>query len=262
MPNQIEQLGAARLYLGNCLDILPKLDPVDAVIVDPPFGTTQCSWDAVIPLPDMWDALQPITTPRVPHVFFAAQPFTSALVMSNPRAFKYDWTWVKPKGTGHLNAKKQPLRDKEDILVFYKKPPVYNPQFTKGKPYKARGGKRHENDCYGTHTSKRNDNEGKRYPRQTIFFAIEERNRLHPTQKPVALMEYLIRTYTNPGDIVLDFAMGAGSTGVAALRCGRRFIGIEIDQEYFDAACGRISEVKVDAEHECPQDEAIRHEHQ
>ena len=176
----------------------------------------------------------------------AAQPFTSALVMSNPKMFKYDWVWEKPKGTGHLNAKKQPMRNKEDILVFYQKQCSYFPQMTEGVPYadnKAgsdKSSKSSMTDSYGTYTNKRNSNKGERYPKQVQKIGVVERGTVHPTQKPVALMEYLIKTYTNEGEIVLDFTMGSGTTGVACVNTNIKFIGIEKDEKYFQIACERI----------------------
>lgn len=165
--------------------------------------------------------------------------------MSNIREFKYDWVWRKPKGTGHLNAKKMPMRDKEDVLVFYREQCTYNPQFAAGSPYKDKAGKNHfatssMTGSYGAYTNFRNDNEGKRYPKQVLEFGIVERGTVHPTQKPVALMEYLIRTYTNEGELVMDNTMGSGTTGVACVNTDRRFIGIERDPEYFKIAERRI----------------------
>ena len=165
--------------------------------------------------------------------------------------FKYDWVWKKPRGTGHLNAKRQPMRDKEDILVFADGVPPYNPQFGKGEPYtKAKGGKNTKTsaaDCYGSFfngAEHRNDNSGYRYPKQVIEFGVVERNTLHPTQKPVPLFEYLIRTYTDEGETVLDNCMGSGTTGVACVNTGRNFIGIEIDKQYLEVAYNRILAAK------------------
>jgi DNA modification methylase len=229
------------LHHGDCLEIMRTLPSgsVDLVLVDLPYGVTQQKWDAVIPFAPLWEQYLRITKDNAAFVFTASQPFTSALVMSMPKLFKYDWVWKKPKGTGHLNAKKQPMRDKEDILVFAKGKPVYNPQMVKGEPYKARGGKRND-DTYGDYTSVRNDNEGLRYPKQIIEFAIVERDKLHPSQKPLELMQYLVRTYSNPGDVVLDNTMGSGSTGAACIREGRDFIGIEMDEGYFEVAKLRL----------------------
>ena len=218
---------------------------VDLILCDLPYGTTQNKWDAVIPFDRLWSQYKRLCNGAV--VLTAAQPFTSALVMSNPTAFKYDWVWRKPKGTGHLNAKKQPMRDKEDILVFYSSQPTYNPQMTSGTPYKDKAGKDHTKTSsmtgsYGDYTNFRNDNEGLRYPKQVLEFGVVERGTVHPTQKPVALMEYLIRTYTNPGDTVLDNCMGSGTAGVACVNTGRSFIGIEIEERYCEIAAKRLAQ--------------------
>lgn len=246
-----------QLFQGDCLDIMPTLAPgcVDMVLCDLPYGTTQNKWDSVLDLARLWAAYARLGKPSAAKVFTAAQPFTSALVMSNAREFKYDWVWHKPKGTGHLNAKKQPLRDKEDIAVFYAEQPTYNPQMTPGTPYKNKAGKDHTSkssmtESYGSYTNFRNDNAGLRYPKQVIAFGVVERGTLHPTQKPVALMEYLIKTYTNPGDTVLDNCMGSGTTGVACVNTGRNFIGIEKDPAYFAIAQNRISALEKGTEHE------------
>jgi site-specific DNA-methyltransferase (adenine-specific) len=235
------------LTCGDCLEFMRDIPTgsVDMVLADLPYGTTRCKWDSVIPFAPLWEAYKRVCKPSAAIVLTASQPFTSALVMSNPDAFRYDWTWQKPQGTGHLNAKKQPLRDKEDVLVFYAEQCTYNPQFASGTPYKNKAGRDHSaktsmTDSYGEYTNFRNDNEGKRYPKQVLQFGVVERGTLHPTQKPVALMEYLIKTYTNPGELVLDNTMGSGTTGVACLNTGRRFIGIEKDTKYFEIARNRI----------------------
>jgi len=236
-----------KLMQGDCLELMKTIldGSVDMVLADPPYGTTACKWDSVIPFEPMWEQLKRVTKKNGAIVMTASQPFTSALVMSNPKMFKYDWVWRKPKGTGHLNAKKMPMRDKEDILVFYSKPCTYNPQFTKGDPYKNKAGDPVKTtsmtDSYGNYTNFRYNNEGKRYPRQVQEFPVVERGTVHPTQKPVALMEYLIKTYTNEGDTVLDFTMGSGTTGLACKNLNRDFIGIELDEEYFKIAQQRIN---------------------
>lgn len=229
------------LHHGDCLEKM-RLIPsgsVDMVMADLPYGTTQNKWDSVIPLEPLWKEYKRICKGAI--VLTAAQPFTSVLVCSNLQGFRYDWTWRKPKGTGHLNAKKQPMRDKEDILVFYDEQPTYNPQFTAGLPYKDKSGKGQSTN-YGADKRIGEDNDGKRYPKQVIEFGVVERGTVHPTQKPVALMEYLIRTYTNPGQTVLDNTMGSGTTGVACVKTGRNFIGIERDPDYFAIAEKRIRE--------------------
>lgn len=234
------------LMHGDCLELMKSIPDgsVDMVLTDPPYGTTACKWDSVIPFEPMWAQVRRVLKSNGAAVFTASQPFTSALVMSNVKMFKYDWTWRKPKGTGHLNAKKMPMKDKEDVVVFYASTCTYNPQFTSGTPYKNKAGDPSKStsmtDSYGVYTNFRNDNEGKRYPKQVLDFPVVERGTVHPTQKPVALMEYLIRTYTNERETVLDFTMGSGTTGVAAKNLGRSFIGIELDETYFNIAKERI----------------------
>lgn len=233
------------LHMGDCLDLMRCLSDasVDMILCDLPYGTTQNKWDSVIPLDALWFEYKRICRGSI--ILTAAQPFTSALVMSNLDWFKYDWTWRKEKGTGHLNAKKMPMRDKEDVLVFYKEQPTYNPQMTEGTPF---GNKRGRNtSSYGAHEAKNNENEGKRYPKQVLEFPMVGRGGVHPTQKPVALMEYMIRTYTNEGDLVLDNCMGSGTTGVACANTGRRFIGMEMDQGYFEISKKRIEEAYENA---------------
>jgi DNA modification methylase len=193
----------------------------------------------------MWEQYNRVSKISSPVVLTAANPFSSLLVTSNLSNFKYDWVWHKPKGTGHLNAKKQPMRDKEDILIFYRSQCVYNPQFTEGAPYKDKAGKDHTSkssmtDNYGSYTNFRNDNNGFRYPKQVIKFPVVERDTLHPTQKPVELFEYLIKTYTNPGDTVLDNCAGSGTTGVACKNTGRNYILIEKDPTYYQTILNRL----------------------
>ena len=231
-----------KLIHGDCLEEMKHIESgsVDMILTDPPYGTTACKWDAVIPLDLMWEQLKRIIKPNGAIVLTASQPFTSALVMSNPKMFKYDWVWQKPKGTGHLNAKRQPMRDKEDILVFYGQQCLYNPQMTEGQPFGKKTGAKQQSGVTGNHGEERSMNYGTRHPKQVQRFPVVERGTLHPTQKPVALMEYLIKTYTNAGEAVLDFTMGSGTTGVACKRLNRDFIGIEKDADYFDIACKRI----------------------
>lgn len=192
----------------------------------------------------LWSHYDRIIKDNGAIVLFAAHPFTSILATSNLENFKYDWTWKKTKGTGHLNAKKQPLRDKEDILVFYKQQCTYNPQFSEGEPYDGslRAGKKHQTSSYGKHGAHREMNDGKRYPRQILDFSIVGRGSLHPTQKPTELLEYLVKTYTNEGETVLDNCIGVGSTGVACINTERNFIGFELDENYFDIATERIND--------------------
>ena len=233
------------LMLGDCLEMMAELEDgsVDMVLTDPPYGTTACKWDAVIPFEPMWAGVKRVLKKNGAAVFTASQPFTSALVMSNPSMFAYEWVWVKTKITGVLNAKKMPVRKHEQVLVFCerKTTPVYNAQglVPKGTVTKQGG----NSDNYGARSSEPYVQEYTNWPRDVLEIASEGKT-VHPTQKPVALMEYLIKTYTNEGEVVLDFTMGSGTTGVAAMQTGRRFIGIERDEGYFDIAEKRIMEAK------------------
>lgn len=239
------------LYQGDCLDVMDSLpdNSVDMVLCDLPFGVSQCPWDSILPYDKLWKQYDRIVKNTGAVLLFGIEPFSSYLRLSNIKNYKYDWIWRKPRGTGHLNAKKQPLRDVENISVFYRKQCTYNPQFTEGTPYTAlKGGKKSYVSEAGKTTygkfmngaAFRNDNCGFRYPKQVLEFGVVERGTLHPTQKPVSLLEYLIKTYTNENNIVLDNCMGSGSTGVAAHNTNRKFIGIELDNNYFTIAKERI----------------------
>lgn len=240
----MSQYPAIDLIQGDCLELLAQLpaDSVDLVLADPPYGTTQCKWDTVIPLEPLWAELNRVAKKTTPIVLHAAQPFTSALIMSNPKAFKYCWTWVKALATGHLNAKKQPMRNVEDVAVFYRSQCLYSPQYSEGEPYASTPGFV-QSDNYGKYGGHREGSPtGRRYPKQVLKFpAPRGKVQCHPTQKPLALAEYLIRTYSNPGDLVLDFTMGSGTTGVAAVSLGRAFVGMELDPTYFQIAQDRIA---------------------
>lgn len=241
---------SGEFHMGDCFDVMRDIPDgsVDMVLCDLPYGTTQNKWDSVLPLDRLWAEYWRVCKPNAAIVLTAAQPFTSALIMSDPGRFRYDWTWKKlGKPTGHLNAKKQPLRNKEDVCVFYREQCVYNPVMTAGKPFSNKAGKDHAattsmTGSYGAYTNKRNDNSGFRYPLQVLEINRDERGTIHPTQKPVALFEYLIRTYTDEGMTVLDNTAGSGTTAVAAHNAGRRWICIERDPEYFYKAICRISE--------------------
>ena len=225
---------------------------IDAIITDPPYGTTQCKWDSVIPFDLMWEQLNRIIKPNGAIVLFGSEPFSSALRMSNIKNYKYDWIWDKKRCTGFLNAKKQPLRNNETISVFYKKQCTYNPQpYKKNTTGNMGKSKEHQTDNYGKYYQVDNDNSNEfGYPR-TLLTQIpvinnlsKDKSGLHPTQKPVALMEYLVKTYTNENETVLDFTMGSGSTGVACVNTNRNFIGIEMDSNYFEIAEQRIKEAE------------------
>lgn len=232
------------LMLGDCLELMGVIPDgsVDMILCDLPYGTTQNKWDTVLPMKDMWEAWLRVIKGNGAIVLFSQMPFAATLVASRRDLFRYEWIWEKSQATGHLNAKKMPMKIHENVLVFYRSLPTYNPQWTEGKPYTA---------TYSTHSSnygKQKDNittinDGRRYPTDILRVARGAGDRhLHPTQKPVELCEYLVKTYTNPGEIVLDNCMGSGSTGVACLNTGRRFIGIEKDERYFDIASRRIEE--------------------
>ena len=242
-----------KLYKGDCLEVMDRMIAegvkVDAIITDPPYGTTACKWDSVIDFELMWEQLNRIIKPNGAIVLFGSEPFSSALRMSNIRNYKYDWVWEKSKATNFLNAKKQPLRAKENISIFYKEQPTYNPQMKKGEAYNK--GVRKEqtsDDVYGSFEQTEVKSDGDRYPRDVLYFktAESEGKTFHKTQKPVALMEYLIKTYTNEGELVLDFTMGSGTTGVACKNLDRHFIGIEMDEGYFDIAKKRIEDTVVE----------------
>jgi site-specific DNA-methyltransferase (adenine-specific) len=241
-----KMIGDATLYRGDCLKVLPELPAasIDLVLTDPPYGTTACKWDAVIPLDRMWMELHRVGKDCTAYVFTCCQPFTTALGNSNLHELRYAWAWVKNYSTGFLNAKRRPLRAHEDIMVFYKGQPTYNPQYWYSTPYKGKKGiaRKRRSECYRPMDDRTTGSEdGRRYPRSVLEIARDASHH-HPTQKPVELMEYMILTYTRPGDVVLDFTMGSGTTGVAAVNTGRRFIGIEQDLHYFEAAAKRISE--------------------
>jgi site-specific DNA-methyltransferase (adenine-specific) len=231
-----------KLIKGDCLDAMASLDDgsIDLVLTDPPYGTTACKWDSVIPLEPMWEQLKRVTKKNGAIVLFGAQPFTSALVMSNPKMFKYEWVWDKVSPTGHLNAKKRPMKKLENVLVFAQSTPVYYPQGLVWNPRKkSRKTTTQGSNCYGKHGGD-NIATWQGYPTERI--EIKNENGLHPTQKPVALVEYLIKTYTNEGETVLDFTMGSGTTGVACGNLNREFIGIELDKTYYVIAEKRIKE--------------------
>lgn len=220
---------------------------VDMILCDLPYGVTACSWDTVIPFEPLWEQYKRICKKNAAIVLTSTQPFTSALVMSNIKGFKYAWVWNKVnRPTGHLNAKKQPMRQTEDVLIFYSSPPTYNAQMTAGEPYIATGSMNSKN--YGAQKKTTTICDGKRYPRNLLNIPADERGtvgRLHPTQKPVALMEYLIKTYTNEGETVLDNCMGSGTAGVACINTKRAFIGIEKDEKYFAIAQNRINNART-----------------
>lgn len=231
-------MNAYELHLGDCLEVMKTIPEgsVDLILCDLPYGTTQNKWDAVIPFDKLWREYRRVCSGAI--VLTASQPFTSALVMSNPKDFRYAWVWEKSAATGHLNAKRMPMKLHEDILVFSEKPAPYYPQGLVAFNKTVRRGNNGSN--FGA-SGTENFQEFTNYPRSILRFPSEPKA-VHPTQKPVALLEYLIQTYTQEGDVVLDSTMGSGTTGVAAMNTGRRFIGIEQDPTYFDIAKKRIEE--------------------
>jgi DNA modification methylase len=285
-----------QILVGDCIELMKEIpdDSIDMVLCDLPYGTTQCKWDTIIPFEPMWAEFNRVCKINAPMVFTASQPFTSQLINSNIKNFKYTWVWEKSKATGYLNAKRMPMRAHEDICVFYRKPPVYNPQMTQGTPYdkgvahrptevysqqgqKKRNARRKELKALNSEDVVRElranglsedgdigqnierlvdlikpckihvkNATGLRYPRTVQYFktAESEGKTSHPTQKPISLFEYLIRTYTNEGDVVLDNCIGGGTTAIAAIRAGRRFIGIELDSEYVSIANERIEKLE------------------
>ena len=230
-----------RLLKGDCLERMKEIPDgsVDMVMTDPPYGTTACKWDVIIPLEPMWEHLRRIIKPNGAIVMTASQPFTTTLISSNMKMFKYCWVWAKSKATGHLNAKKQPLKCAEDVAVFYGKQCTYNPQMVKGeRHHRGQKAQSKQTQVYGKFRFDLYYSD-EYYPKNIQFLNVQERA-VHPTQKPVALMEYLIKTYTNKGEIVLDFSMGSGTTGVACMNLDRKFIGIELESKYFKIAKRRV----------------------
>jgi len=228
-----------KLLHGDCLDRMQDIPDgsVDLVLTDPPYGTTACKWDSVIPFEPMWKQLKRLIKPNGAIVLFGSEPFSSALRMSNIDEYKYDWIWKKHH-TGQLNSKTQPLRENECISVFYKVQCLYNPQFSKGNPYEVIRKNYTGSEAFGKQNDHNTVSDGRRYPKSILSY--KEIMKFHPTQKPVALMAYLIKTYTNEGDTVFDGFMGSGTTGVACRNTYRNFIGIELDEKYFKIAKGRI----------------------
>lgn len=235
-----------QLILGDCLDILPTLpaQSADAIITDLPYGTTQAAFDVIIPFAPMWEQVKRILKPRGVFVTTASQPFTSKLVMSNLKWFRYEWIWEKHRATGFLDCDTRPLREHENIEVFSANGHTYNPQMVKGDSHSRGGASPGPAQIWGKFADRRHTEHNEYFPRAILEFKAESVPD-HPTQKPVALYEYLILTYTNPGETVLDFAAGSGTTGVAAVKTGRNAILVEKRQDYFDIAQRRVKEAQM-----------------
>ena len=261
VENCLRSMDIDKIYLGDCLELMKEIpdESIDCIICDLPYGTTRNQWDSVIPLDQLWTEYRRITKPNAAIVLFSQQPFTSMLVMSNPKMFKYEWIWEKDSGTGHLNSKFAPMKIHENICVFSKsaacyvkdknKSMVYNPQYRSGKPYKGNGGLL-GNGNYDTKWQRVVDtcNDGEHYFPIDIIKFNRDKEKLHPTQKPVDLLMYLVRTYSNEGDTILDNCGGSGTTAIAAIKEKRHFIGMELNKEYYDIACERIKKEREEIE--------------
>lgn len=249
-----------KLLQGNCLELMKDIPTgsVDMILCDLPYGTTQNKWDSIIDLDKLWSHYKRIIKDNGAIVLTSQGIFTARLILSQEDLFKYKIVWIKSKSTNFLNAKKQPLRKHEDVCIFYKKQPTYNPQMTEGESYDKGIRKDQLTGSYGYFKPKHVRSNGKRYPNDVVFYneeiyddciyvktAESEGKVYHSTQKPVDLLEYLIKTYTNEGDLVLDNCMGSGSTGVACKNLNRSFIGIELDKNYFEIAKNRIENTVV-----------------
>lgn len=233
-----------KIYCENCLLGMQRIPDksIDMILCDLPYGTTQCSWDAIIPFNELWLQYERVIKDNGAIVLFGAEPFSSHLRLSNIKLFKYDWIWDKKKGTGFLNAKKQPMRNHETISVFYKQQCTYNPQKTFGHVKKKSFRAKHlQTDVYGDMNNDYTYESTERYPRSIQEFSTDTQNiSLHPTQKPVALFEYLIKTYTNEGETVLDNCMGSGTTAIACINTNRNYIGFEKEGKYYNVIQERI----------------------
>ena len=235
------------LLCGDCFELMRGIpsESVDMILTDPPYGITRCKWDKVQPFEPMWEQYKRIIKPNGCIAIFAGEPFSSALVQSNLKMYRYELIWQKNAASDFLNANHKPLKIHDKIQIFYRTSPTYHPQKTKGEPYQRieRRARRKIRDLYRAIDAIGRVNEtGDRYPTTVIRFPIERG--LHPTQKPVSLLAWLIRTYTDAGDTVLDSFMGSGSTGVACVQEGRRFIGIEREDKYFEVAKRRSEEAR------------------
>jgi len=232
------------LWQGDCLELMANIpdNSVDMILCDLPYGTTRNKWDTIIPLDKLWEHYKRITKPNSAICLFSQMPFTAQLVMSNPKMFRYEWVLEKANATGFLNAKKMPMKAHETMSVFYDNLPSYNPIMEEGKPYVRTRDISNGDRCYGKFSKNTQVSTGGRFPRDVLKFAwrrVGEKT-IHPTQKPVSVCEYFIKTYSNEGATILDNCMGSGSTGVACVNTNRRFIGIEKDESYFEIAKERI----------------------
>lgn len=238
-----------KIYFGDCFDIMKKIQDrsVDLILTDPPYNITRNHWDTPFDLSAMWEQYNRIIKDDGAILIFSSGMFMANLMKSNEKMWRYNIVWQKTTPTGFLNANKMPLKVHEEICVFYKKLPTYNPQKTQGhEPVHSYTKHTSDGTNYGITKSVSGGGSTERFPTSIVTFSTDKQKAaLHPTQKPVALLEYLIRTYSHTGDLVLDSFMGSGSTGVACINCGRRFIGIEKDSEYYKIADRRLNELKI-----------------
>ena len=250
-PLQQCSVSGSALFNADCMDILPLIPDksVQLILADLPYGTTNLKWDSVLDLKKLWTEYERIITDNGAIILTATQPFTSILIMSNLKLFKYEWIWEKTIATNFMFVKKQPAKKHENILVFYKKQPTYNIQFEQGTPYNDKRTHRYKNgigceresiaDVMKQGIKKPIQNEGKRYPSTIQKFSNGNNSNIHPTQKPLELMKFFIKTYSNENDMVLDNTMGSGTTCLAAKNLNRKFIGIEKEPKYYEIACRR-----------------------
>jgi site-specific DNA-methyltransferase (adenine-specific) len=232
---------------ADCFDVFPFIEDksIDAIICDLPYGTTACKWDSILPLDKLWGEYKRVLKPNGVILLTASQPFTTILIGNDLKMFKYNLVWDKVAVTNPMLAKKQPMRCHEDILVFYDKQPIYTPQMRVGVKWSRAGKKQHTTDTLGRSTLFNNgsDESEMKYPKSIITFSNADKTKnKHPTQKPIDLMEWLIKTYTNEGDMVLDNTMGSGTTNLACIKLNRKSIGIEKEKQYYDVAVRRASE--------------------
>ena len=237
-----------KTFYGDCLEVIPKHikdSSVDLVLCDLPYGTTNCRWDSLVNLDQLWKEYNRVLKPNGAVLLFAQTPFDKVLGASNLKDLKYEWIWEKGNATGHLNAKRMPMKAHENVLVFYKKLPTYNPQKTKGHERKVstsvHGRNSKKSDIYNEDKGKVTYDSTERYPRSLQYFSSDkQKSKLHPTQKPLSLIEYMIRTYTNEGDLILDNTCGSGTTGLGAKNLNRNYIMMEQDPKYYEIACKRV----------------------
>lgn len=235
------EIGSGQFWLGDCLELMQNIPDgsIDMILCDLPYGTTACKWDTIIPFEPLWEQYWRVAKSNAAVVLTAQCPFDKILGVSQINYLRYEWIWRKEMGTGFLNAKKMPLKNCENVLIFYKKLPTYNPQMTSGKPYIAKSSSDTKNYRQGT-SDQQTINNGERYPVTCIDFS-RDKEKIHPTQKPVALFEYLIKTYTNEGETVLDNCAGSGTTAVACEQTNRKWICIEQLPEYYYPAVMRVA---------------------